>query len=126
MTGAVCPFCTISEDKAFYLSPLVLATWDRFPVSPGHALIIPRRLCETWFEADPQEQAEWLASWFSASSIRTMMAGFSMQASRASSSDSFSCRPALLRVLRARMINEDLAHHLSANTQETAAYRAGT
>ena len=33
------------------------AIWDRYPVSPGHALVIPRRLVATWFDADAQEQA---------------------------------------------------------------------
>ncbi len=39
-----------SNEKAF-------AIWDRFPVSPGHALVVTRRLVTTWFDADPSEQA---------------------------------------------------------------------
>jgi superfamily II DNA or RNA helicase/diadenosine tetraphosphate (Ap4A) HIT family hydrolase len=62
VTVGVCFFCTITEDKTFYSSPLVLAIWDQFPVSSGHALIIPRRHCETWFDANPQEQAEIMAT----------------------------------------------------------------
>ena len=30
---------------------------DGFPVSPGHTLVIPRRHCETYFDATPEEQA---------------------------------------------------------------------
>ena len=32
------------------------ALLDRFPVSPGHTLVIPRRLVATWFEATSEEQ----------------------------------------------------------------------
>ena len=35
---------------------LAFALEDRFPVSPGHTLVIPRRLFATWFEATPEER----------------------------------------------------------------------
>jgi ATP adenylyltransferase len=35
---------------------LVLGVWDGFPVSPGHALLIPKRHVETWFDASRSEQ----------------------------------------------------------------------
>lgn len=38
------------NDRAFALR-------DRFPVSPGHTLVIPRRLVATWFDATPEEHA---------------------------------------------------------------------
>jgi diadenosine tetraphosphate (Ap4A) HIT family hydrolase len=34
---------------------------DRFPVSPGHALVIPRRFITSWWEATDQERADMLA-----------------------------------------------------------------
>src|SRR5215472_18625877 len=34
---------------------------DRFPVSPGHALVIPRRAIATWWEATAVERADILA-----------------------------------------------------------------
>jgi diadenosine tetraphosphate (Ap4A) HIT family hydrolase len=37
---------------------LVLALWDGFPVSPGHALIVPKRHVASWFEATPEERRE--------------------------------------------------------------------
>jgi diadenosine tetraphosphate (Ap4A) HIT family hydrolase len=40
----------------FFESPLVLGIWDGFPVSPGHALLIPRRHFATWFDAIEEEQ----------------------------------------------------------------------
>lgn len=51
-----CPFCSPEADRIFYASRLVLGVWDRFPVSPGHALLIPKRHVATWFEASAEEQ----------------------------------------------------------------------
>jgi ATP adenylyltransferase len=33
----------------------VFGLWDAYPVSPGHALLIPRRHIPTWFEATSEE-----------------------------------------------------------------------
>jgi len=57
-----CPFCEMSTDRSIYTGKLVFAIWDRYPVSAGHALIIPRRHCETWFDATAEEQTELLAA----------------------------------------------------------------
>jgi diadenosine tetraphosphate (Ap4A) HIT family hydrolase len=38
-----------SNDLAFALP-------DAFPVSPGHTLVVPKRLVATWFEASQDEQ----------------------------------------------------------------------
>jgi superfamily II DNA or RNA helicase/diadenosine tetraphosphate (Ap4A) HIT family hydrolase len=35
----------------------VFALWDGFPVSEGHALIVPHRHIATWFDATPEERA---------------------------------------------------------------------
>jgi diadenosine tetraphosphate (Ap4A) HIT family hydrolase len=51
-----CPFCPPPPARIFHTSPLVLCLWDGFPVSPGHALLIPRRHVESWFEATEEEQ----------------------------------------------------------------------
>jgi hypothetical protein len=32
---------------------LAFAIHDSYPVSPGHALVVPRRVIATWFEAQP-------------------------------------------------------------------------
>ena len=36
--------------------------WDNYPVSPGHALLVPRRHVPTWFDAAPEEQQELTAA----------------------------------------------------------------
>ena len=37
-------------------NPLAFAIADAFPVSPGHTLVIPRRVVATWFDATRDEQ----------------------------------------------------------------------
>ena len=51
-----CPFCTPPEGAIVWKSEQAYAILDRFPVSPGHSLIIPRRHCRDWFEATDSER----------------------------------------------------------------------
>ena len=55
--AAYCPFCPPSFDRIFLESDPILALWDAHPVSPGHALIIPRRHVPDWFAATDAERA---------------------------------------------------------------------
>jgi diadenosine tetraphosphate (Ap4A) HIT family hydrolase len=50
------PFANVEPARVFYESTLVIGLWDAFPVSPGHALVVPRRVVPTWFEATREEQ----------------------------------------------------------------------
>ena len=52
-----CPFCTPDLKRLIFESDQFIGLWDGFPVSPGHALIIPRRHISTWFDATREEQA---------------------------------------------------------------------
>jgi ATP adenylyltransferase len=52
-----CPFCNPSEARIFLSGDQVFGFWDAYPVSPGHALLIPRRHIPTWFEATSEEHA---------------------------------------------------------------------
>jgi diadenosine tetraphosphate (Ap4A) HIT family hydrolase len=56
MAPADCPFCNPDPDRVFHESGLVIGLWDRYPVSPGHALLIPRNHVANWFDADPATQ----------------------------------------------------------------------
>ena len=51
-----CPFDAPPGERIFHEDDLIRCLWDGFPVSPGHALIIPRRHVASWFEATPEEQ----------------------------------------------------------------------
>ena len=53
-----CVFCAPHADRIFYEGERVRGLWDAFPVSPGHALLIPRRHVATWFEASVEEQRD--------------------------------------------------------------------
>jgi diadenosine tetraphosphate (Ap4A) HIT family hydrolase len=47
----------VDESRIAYSSPLVLAIWDGFPVSPGHALVVARRHVAVWDELTADEKA---------------------------------------------------------------------
>jgi diadenosine tetraphosphate (Ap4A) HIT family hydrolase len=51
-----CPFCPPAAARIFHEDPLVLGVWDGYPVSPGHALLVPRRHVATWFDASEDER----------------------------------------------------------------------
>lgn len=50
------PFLEAPASSWVASNALAFALRDRFPVSPGHTLIIPRRLVATWFDATPEER----------------------------------------------------------------------
>jgi superfamily II DNA or RNA helicase/HKD family nuclease/diadenosine tetraphosphate (Ap4A) HIT family hydrolase len=51
-----CPFCQPAAERIFYASELVLGVWDAFPVSDGHALLVPKRHVAGWFDATREER----------------------------------------------------------------------
>ncbi|XZE17519.1 DEAD/DEAH box helicase family protein [Pirellulaceae bacterium SH449] len=50
------PFLNIPPEKWLLSNQLAFAIYDGFPVSPGHVLVITKRLVPTWFDASPDEQ----------------------------------------------------------------------
>lgn len=58
MTHVGCPFCTLYYvDRVFFRDDVIAVLWDGYAVSPGHALVVPRRHVATWFEATDEERA---------------------------------------------------------------------
>jgi diadenosine tetraphosphate (Ap4A) HIT family hydrolase len=53
----VCPFCA-PKSETLLESTLSYARLDRYPVSPGHTLVLPKRHVETWFEMIQEEQQD--------------------------------------------------------------------
>jgi diadenosine tetraphosphate (Ap4A) HIT family hydrolase len=51
---------TLSLGRHEASNAMAFAIRDGFPVSPGHTLIVPRRLVATWFEATREEQVAML------------------------------------------------------------------
>lgn len=50
-----CLFCTLENYIAD--SPLAYAIADKYPVTPGHTLIIPKRHVQDYFELTEEEEA---------------------------------------------------------------------
>lgn|GEM_PF-210972 len=57
MNQVACPFCSPPADRVFYADERIVGLWDGFPVSDGHALLIPRPHVAGWFEATEAERA---------------------------------------------------------------------
>ena len=56
-----CPFCKAeSERDIIASSSLSVAFFDCFPVSPGHALIIPKRHVSSFFDLSQEERQDLL------------------------------------------------------------------
>ena len=56
-----CPFCKAESERDIIASTsLSIAFFDAFPVSPGHALIIPRRHVASFFDLTKDEQQDML------------------------------------------------------------------
>ena len=56
-----CPFCTLPTDQLMIAeSATAFAIFDKFPVSKGHALVIPTRHVSNYFDLTLQEQMDCL------------------------------------------------------------------
>lgn len=51
-----CPFCRPGRPE-FLANDHAFALFDKYPVSPGHALVIPTRHVEDYFDLDEAEKA---------------------------------------------------------------------
>ncbi|RMD82552.1 MAG: HIT domain-containing protein, partial [Candidatus Dadabacteria bacterium] len=51
-----CPFCPPPADRVVWQNASVVILRDRYPVTPGHMLVVPRRHVPTWFDALPEER----------------------------------------------------------------------
>ena len=50
--------CLFCDFDSILGGNLVYARYDKYPVSEGHCLIVPKRHVETWFDMNKEEQAE--------------------------------------------------------------------
>jgi diadenosine tetraphosphate (Ap4A) HIT family hydrolase len=62
MTSVPCPFCPPEPHQIIFEGERIYALWDAFPLTDGHALIVPRRHIASWFDATPKEQSEMIAA----------------------------------------------------------------
>ena len=56
-SAAPSPFLEVPEAEWLCASALAFAIYDQFPVSPGHVLVITRRVVPTYFDCTAEEQA---------------------------------------------------------------------
>ncbi|MCX5787378.1 MAG: HIT family protein [Elusimicrobia bacterium] len=54
--GRVCAFCSIEPAQFFASNDLAVAIRDRYPISPGHLLIIPRRHVPAFMDTTAAER----------------------------------------------------------------------
>lgn len=53
-----CPFCNPDSERELIVeSATAYSIYDKFPVNPGHALIIPKRHCAGYFDLSFKEQS---------------------------------------------------------------------
>lgn len=63
-----CPFCRPNPKRQLIAeSATAYAIFDKYPVNPGHALIIPKRHCESYFNLSFKEQQ---ACWFMVGEVK--------------------------------------------------------
>jgi len=61
MRRAASPFLEIAESEWLCAKTLAFAVFDSFAVSPGHVLVVTRRVVPTFFECSADEQAAVMA-----------------------------------------------------------------
>src|SRR5512145_261506 len=52
-----CAFCGVDRGRVAWSSSLAMALWDVYPVSLGHALVVPHRHAMSWSELTAEEKA---------------------------------------------------------------------
>jgi diadenosine tetraphosphate (Ap4A) HIT family hydrolase len=61
INSSTCPFCKVdSEREIIFENDTSFSIYDKFPVNNGHALIIPKRHSENYFELTKNEQIDCL------------------------------------------------------------------
>jgi diadenosine tetraphosphate (Ap4A) HIT family hydrolase len=55
MERIICPFCSPEKGDITLENEVAYARYDKYPVNPGHMLVIPHRHFPDLFEASPDE-----------------------------------------------------------------------
>jgi len=56
MSDHTCPFCEPGDRPIILQNDLAMAFYDKYPVAPGHLLIVPLRHFPSWFDATCEEK----------------------------------------------------------------------
>jgi diadenosine tetraphosphate (Ap4A) HIT family hydrolase len=65
-----CLFCSIPPDRVLIESSAAVAFFDAFPVTDGHALVVPRKHVSSVYELSAAEQSE---LWECVAKVRTLL-----------------------------------------------------
>ena len=57
MTQSDCIFCDLGDEEIVIKNQYCYARWDKYPVSDGHALIIPFRHISNYFDVSEDEKS---------------------------------------------------------------------
>ena len=69
----ICPFCIKDLDREILAeTSSVYSIYDKYPVSQGHALIIPNRHCSDYFSLSFDEQSE---CWSMVNKVKEIISG---------------------------------------------------
>jgi ATP adenylyltransferase len=69
--GSNCPFCNPDPNQEIIAeTAITFAIFDKFPVNKGHALIIPKRHCASYFDLGFKEQQ---ACWFMVNEVKKIV-----------------------------------------------------
>jgi len=55
-TDKPCPFCTLPPERIVDSNEFGVTIRDGYPLTLGHALVIPKRHVGSWFEITKEEQ----------------------------------------------------------------------
>ena len=70
MSQAPCPFCELPRERIFLESEKTLAFFDAYPVTEGHALVIPKQHVQSIFELAPEDLA---MLWLQVEAVRELL-----------------------------------------------------
>lgn len=66
-----CPFCNPEPNQELIAeTAITFAIYDKFPVNKGHALIIPKRHCASYFDLNLKEQQ---VCWFMVNEVKKII-----------------------------------------------------
>ena len=71
MKRSACPFCHLPPERILRETATTLAFFDGYPVTEGHALVIPKWHVTSIFELSPEELT---ALWAEVATIRKLLA----------------------------------------------------
>lgn len=70
MSQPACPFCNLPPERILLETGTTLAFLDGYPVTEGHALVIPKRHVASIFELPPEELA---SLWSQVATVRKLL-----------------------------------------------------